>query len=224
MRPGGAALAGEIVVRGLLRRHLSLVLLVVLPLVFFAARHEHVGQSIRFLVLGVAWSVSTVAFFAAVAGQQVEHRLGVAAWSWRSLLAGRVGALAVVGLALSGAYLLLVVVDQPVRSNAGVALDLASTTLVAVVLGSFIGTLVRRELEGALLLFMVSGLQFMVDPASALARLLPFWSSRELATYAVDGPQAGDLASGLLHAALTIAVLVAGTVWMSSRQLQVRPG
>lgn len=219
--PGDAAVAGEMVLRGLLRRRLSIVLVVLLPLVFFVARHEHVGQSVRFLVLGVAWGVSTVAFFAALAARQVERRLGVAGWSWRSLLAGRVGALLALGLALSGGYLLLVVADQPVRSNAGVALDLTTTTVVAVALGSFVGTIVARELEGALLLFMVSGLQFMADPASSFARFLPFWSSRELATYAVDGPQAGQLADGLLHAALTIAVLASGAVWMSSRQLRV---
>lgn len=221
MRPDDAALAGEATLRGLLRRYLSLALLVLLPLVFFAARREHVGQSIRFLVLGVAWAVSTVAFFAAVAARQVERQLGVAGWSWRSLLAGRIGALLGLGLVLSGGYLALVVVDQPVRSNAGVALDLAATTLVAVVLGSFLGTIVTRELEGALVLFMVSGLQFMVDPASGLAPLLPFWSSRELATYAVDGPGAGDLTDGLLHAAVAAAVLAAGTVWVSSNRLRV---
>jgi hypothetical protein len=223
MTPGDAALAGEMVLRGLVRRRLSLALLVALPLVFFVARHEHVGQSIRFLVLGVAWAVSTVAFFAAVAGRQVERQLGVAGWSWQSLVAGRIGALLGSGLALAGGYMLLVAVDQPVRSNAGVGLDLATTTLVAVVLGSFLGTIAARELEGALLLFMVAGLQFMVDPASGIARLLPFWSSRELATYALDGPQAGDLASSLLHAALTVAVLAAGTVWMSSKRLRVGP-
>jgi hypothetical protein len=221
MSPVDVTLAGEMTLRGLLRRRLSLVLLVLLPLTFYAARHDHVGQSIRFLVVGVAWAVSTVAFFAATAARQVERRLGVAGWSWPSLLLGRIGALLTLGAGLSGGYLLLVVVDQPVRSNAGVALDLASTTVVAVLLGSFLGSVASRELEGALLLFIVSGLQFMVDPATTLARFLPFWSTRELATYAVDGADAAGLAGGLLHATATALILATATAWLSSTRMRV---
>lgn len=113
-------------------------------------------------------------------------------------------------------------VEQPVRSNAGVALDLATTTVVAGLLGSFLGCVVRRELEGALLLFLVSGLQFVVDPATTLAHFLPFWSTRELATYAVDGPRAAELSGGLLHAAVTAAVLATGIAWISRTRMRVR--
>lgn len=217
-----AAVAGEMVLRGLLRRRLSPALMVVLPLAFYAARREHVGQSIRFLILGVAWAVSTAAFFAAVSGRDVERRLCLTGWSWPVLLAGRLGALLAVGGAMSGAYLALVAADQPVRSIAGVGLDLATTTVVAVLVGSFLGVVVRRELEGALLLFIVSGLQFLADPPSLLARVLPFWSTREIATWAVDGPQAAALAGGVLHAAGTAAALLAATAVLSGRRLRVR--
>lgn len=81
MSAGDVALAGEMTLRGLLRRRLSLALLVLLPLAFFAARHDHVGQSVRFLLVGMAWAVSTVAFFAATAASTVERRLGVTGWS-----------------------------------------------------------------------------------------------------------------------------------------------
>jgi hypothetical protein len=220
---GGAAVAGEMVLRGLLRRRLSPALMLVLPLAFYAARREHVGQSIRFLILGVAWAVSTAAFFAAVSGRDVERRLCLTGWSWPVLLAGRLGALLAVGGAMSGAYLALVAADQPVRSVAGVGLDLATTTVVAVLVGSFLGVVVRRELEGALLLFIVSGLQFMADPPSLLARALPFWSTREIATWAVDGPQAASLAGGVLHALGTASVLLAATAVLSGRRLRVEP-
>jgi hypothetical protein len=218
---GDAAVAGEMVLRGLLRRRLSLALLALLPLAFYGARHEHVGQSIRFLILGVAWAVSTAAFFAAVSARDVERRLCLTGWSWPALFIGRVGALLSVGTAMSGGYLALVALDQPVRSTAGVALDLATTAVVAVLLGSFLGVIARRELEGALLLFIVSGLQFMADPPSTLAHVLPFWSTREIATYAIDGPHAAALGAGLLHALATAAILLTATTYLTSRQLRV---
>lgn len=220
MSLGHVALAGEMVLRALGRRRLSLALLALLPLAFFAARHQHVGQSIRFLVLGVAWAVSTVAFFAAVSGREAERRLCLTGWSWGSLVAGRITALLGLGAGLSGGYLLLVVIDQPVASNAAVALNLASTATVAVLLGSFLGAVLGQELEGALLLFIVSGLQFMIDPASTAARFLPFWSTRELATYAVDGPEAGSLSAGLLHAAVAGTMLLVATATLSASRLR----
>lgn len=218
---GDAAVAGEMVLRGLLRRGVTLALLVLLPLAFYAARHEHVGQSIRFLILGLAWAVSTVSFFVAVSARDVERRLCLTGWSWPALFVGRIGALLTVGVAMSGGYLVLVALDQPVRSIGGVALDLVTTALVAALLGSFLGAIVRRELEGALLLFIVSGLQFMATPSSLLARVLPFWSTREIATYAVDGPQAAAVGGGVLHAVATATALLVATTYLVGRNLRV---
>jgi hypothetical protein len=52
----------------------------------------------------------------------------------------------------------------------------------AVAAGTALGAMARREQDGALLLFIVAGLQFIADPPTLLAHLLPFWSTRELAT------------------------------------------
>lgn len=218
---GDAAVAAEMVLRGLQRRRLSVVLLAVLPLAFYAARHERMGQSIRFLILGMAWAVSTAAFFAAVSSRDVERRLCLTGWSWPALFVGRVGAVLSVGAVMSAGYLALVALDQPVRSLAGIALDLATTALVSVLLGTFLGVLARRELEGALLLFIVSGLQFMADPPSTLAHVLPFWSTREIATHAIDGADAASLGAGVLHASATGAVLLAATTYLTGRHLRV---
>ena len=216
---GDAAVAGRMTLRGLLRRRTSLALLVALPLAFYLARQQQVGQSIRFLALGLAWAVSTAAFFAAAAARDVERRLTLSGWSWWSLVAGRIGALLALGATLSGGYLLLVAVDQPVRDLGGVGIDLATTTVLAVLVGSFLGVVARRELEGALGLFIVSGLQFTADPPSTLARVLPFWSTRELGTYAIDGPSFGSLSDGLLHAAATALVLLLAVTVLSRRAL-----
>jgi hypothetical protein len=195
----------EMTIRGLLRRRGSLVLMLALPLAFYVARHELVGQSIRFLAFGLAWAVSTLALFAALDARQSEARLIVGGWTRRALVGGRVLALLAVGLALTLAYLVLILVDdRPVASEPSIALLLGATTVIAVALGTMLGALVARELEGALVLFIIAGLQFIADPASALAHVLPFWSTREFGTYAVDG--AASVPAGLAHAAAVLAV------------------
>ena len=212
-------LVAEMTIRGLLRRRGSLILMVALPLAFYVARHELVGQSIRFLAFGLAWAVSTLALFAALDARQTEARLIVSGWTRPALVGGRVLALLGVGLALTFSYLVLILLDdRPVANEPGLALLLGATTVIAVALGSMLGVLVKRELEGALALFIVAGLQFIADPASALAHVLPFWSTREIGTYAVDGFGA-SLGTGLVHAALAVAL--AGAV-ISARGVRSR--
>lgn len=71
-------------------------------------------------------------------------------------------------------------------------------------------------MEGALAIFFVAGLQATVSLYAAAAKLLPFWSPRELATVSVDGPETASMSAGLLHALLVIA-LCAGVVVAGSR-------
>jgi hypothetical protein len=198
----------EMTLRGLLRRRGSLLLMVALPLAFYVARHELVGQSIRFLAFGLAWAVSTLALFAALDARQTEARLVVGGWTRRALVGGRVLALLIVGAALTAAYLVLILVDdRPVANESSIALLLGATAVIAIALGTMLGALVARELEGALALFIVAGLQFVADPASALARVLPFWSTREFGTYAIDGGT--SVAAGAAHAAAVVAIAAA---------------
>lgn len=84
--------------------------------------------------------------------------------------------------------------------------------LVAVAFGTALGSVVRREMEGALVIFFVAGLQATVNPYDAAAKLLPFWSSREIATVSVDGPGAASVTAGLLHALLVIGLCAAAVL------------
>ena len=81
---------------------------------------------------------------------------------------------------------------------------LAITACTAVAVGTALGALVRREQDGALLLFIVAGLQFIANPPTLLAHVLPFWSTRELGTWAIDGPQAASITAALAHAGVTV--------------------
>jgi hypothetical protein len=209
-------IVAEMTVRALARRHGTLVLLVALPLLFYAARHSLPGQSVRFLALGLAWAVSTLALFAALAARSTEPRLRIGGWSAGALLAGRVAGLLAVALGLAVAYFVLIALDRPVGRILAVGAMLAVTAATAVAAGTALGALARREQDGALLLFIVAGLQFIADPPTLLAHVLPFWSTRELATWAVDG--AGSPAVALAHAAATIALCAALTVAWTARR------
>jgi hypothetical protein len=214
----------EMTLRGLLRRRTSLALLVLLPLAFYAARHDQVGQSIRFLALGLAWAVSTVALFATLDARQTESRLCISGWSRRDLIGGRALALLGIALALALAYLALILADdRPVAHDAGVGLILVTTAIIAVALGSMLGVVAGRELEGALLLLIIAGLQFIADPPTTLAHALPFWSTRELGTHAIDGSQHGSLGAGLVHAAATLGLLGATTLTITLARLRRHP-
>ena len=216
-------IVGELTVRGLLRRRVAMAILVVLPLLLYLARHDQVGQSIRGLLFGVSWAVTTVAYFAATANRDAEPRLCLAGWTWPELVGGRVGGLLAIGWVLAAAYLGLVLVDQPVRDGSAIAIDFVVTAAVSVVLGTALGALFHRELEGALVIFLIAGLQSVVNPDTLLAHLIPFWSSREIGTYAIDGPDQASLSCALLHAGAVIVVGAAITLVASRRRLRVAP-
>ncbi|WLW51633.1 hypothetical protein [Streptomyces sp. YU58] len=198
----------EMTLRELLRRRGVLGLLLLVPLVFYLGRHDQPGQAIRFASLGVGFAVSTAALFSAVGGREIESRLTLSGFRPRHLYLGRTLALLTAGLLISALYAVVVVVDQDVANPQAVALELVLTTLVAVPLGLLLGLAVPRDLEGSLLLISVIGAQMVIDPAKDAAKALPFWSTREIITYAVDGAGSGSLASGVTHAVVVTALLV----------------
>jgi hypothetical protein len=214
----------EMIARDLVRRRAVLALLALVPLAFYLARHdEKVGQSIRFASLGLAFAVSTLALFSGTAAKAAEPRLRIGGYRPSQLYAGRLLALLGIGFALGAAYWTIIVLDQSgLRRPGAVALMMAVTVLVAAPLGLLIGSVVPRDLEGALLLITMIGLQFLMDPAKSSARLLPLWSNRELGTYAVDATGPGYLQRGLLHAVACTALLVGVTALLTSVRLRRR--
>ncbi|MFF3485325.1 hypothetical protein ACFYXC_18950 [Streptomyces sp. NPDC002701] len=198
----------EMTLRELLRRRGVLGLLLLVPLVFYLGRHGQPGQAIRFASLGVGFAVSTAALFSAVGGREIEPRLTLSGFRPRHLYLGRLFALLTAGLMISALYSVVVIVDQDVAHPQAVALELALTTLVAVPLGLLLGLAVPRDLEGTLLLISVIGAQMVIDPAEDAAKVLPFWSTREIITYAVDGAGSGSLTSGATHAVVVTALLL----------------
>jgi hypothetical protein len=95
------------------------------------------------------------------------------------------------------------------------------TAAVAAPFGSLIAAVLPRELEGALALLSVSAVQMLADPTGLVAKLLPFWSAREIGDYVVDGAGADYFWRGLLHAALVWLVCGAGTLALFARRLRL---
>lgn len=214
----------EMALRELLRRRTVLVILLLLPLAFYLARRgDHVGQSIRFVCLGLGWALSTAALFAGRAARAIEPRLRLSGYRGGHLVLGRLAALWTVGAVLSLPYLLLIRLDQDNVRYGAIALIMALTVVVAAPFGLVLSAMLPRELEGTLVLLMVIGLQMIMDPASPAARLLPFWFSREIGTYAIDHTDAGYLERGMMHGLVFAVLLMVALAVASGIRLRHRP-
>jgi hypothetical protein len=213
----------EMALREIARRRSVLVILILLPLAFYASRRgDHLGQSIRFVCLGVGWALSTAALFAGNAARGMEPRLRLSGYATHHLYLGRLGALWALGTLLAAPYLALIRLDQHDVRYGAITVIMALTVVVAPLLGLALSALLPRELEGMLVLLIVFGMQMMLDPEGLAARLLPFWFTREIGTYAVDHTDGGYLQRGLLHAAIVGTVLMVAVAAAAARRLRRR--
>ncbi|WP_238433645.1 ABC transporter permease [Micromonospora tarensis] len=156
----------EMTVRELLRRRGVLLLLLLMPLTFYLIRRDsYLGQSVRSLLLGVGWAVSTAALFATTAARELEPRLRLAGYRPHHLYLGRMLGLWAVGVVISVPFFLLPMLDGANLRYSGLALALLCSVAVAAPFGMLIGALLPRELEGTLLLLTVVTVQMLIDPA-----------------------------------------------------------
>lgn len=215
----------EMALREMLRRRGVLVLLLTLPLATYLVRRgDHVGQSIRFLLLGLAWAVSTAALFASTTSRSIEPRLRLSGYRSHHLYLGRLVGMWLLGLSIAAPFFVLVAVDHGDQVRLGaVAAAMAFAVTVAAPFGLLIGAVVPRELEGTLILLVAISVQMMIDPADPLTRIAPFWSSREIGTYAVDHTGADYLVRGVLHGVLFTVVATALVAVLSTVRLRRRP-
>ena len=199
----------EMTLRETARRRGVLLLLLLLPLAFYLARRgDHLGQSIRFVCLGLSWVLSAAALFVGSAARSLEPRLRLSGYRTHELFLGRLLALWTLGVTLSLPYFLLIRFDQHDVRYGAIAVIMLLGALVAPLLGLALSALLPRDLEGMLVLLTVVGLQMVLDPAANAARLLPFWFSREIGTYAVDHTSVDYLDRGVLHGVITAGVLL----------------
>jgi hypothetical protein len=189
----------EMTLRELARRKRAIAFLLLLPLVFYVVRHEQVGQSVRSVFLGVGWAVSTAALFTTAAARSVDPRLVLSGYRAYQVYLGRLFGLWAAGAALAVPFLVLIRFDMPSVRFDAVTLAMFFCVAVAAPFGLLIGLLLPRELEGTLVLLTAVATQMLLDPADAVAKLTPFWSSREIGTFAVDHTGTDHLTSGVVH-------------------------
>lgn len=201
----------EVTLRELLRRRAALALVLLLPLSFYLVRLDTHWTALRLLAIGLGWGVATLALFTHVSARSLDRRLVVAGAVPMALHAGRQLAVLLLGGAVALAYFALVAltVADDLERVWPVLLLLMITVLVAAPLGALVASAVPRDLEGALLLLAIMAVQILVDPADAWTRVLPMWSTRELATYAVEPVGTGHLTGGLQHGMIVALMLAA---------------
>ena len=219
-RPTAAttALVALITLRELTRRRGALALATLLPLTFYLVRLETHWTAIRLLSIGLGWAVATLALFTQVSSRSVDRRLTVSGAPPAVLLLGRY--LAVLGLGwtigLLYSCLVLTTIGDELTHPGAVPVMLLLTATVATPLGSLAAALVPRDLEGALLLLSVMAVQVLVDPTEDWTRVLPLWSTRELASVVVENlgsENATYLHRGLAHG-FAMAVLLTAASWV----------
>ena len=210
-------LVALITLRELARRRGALALATLLPLTFYLVRLETHWTAIRLLSIGLGWTTATLALFTQVSSRSVDHRLAVSGAPPATLLLGRYLAVLglgwIIGLLYSG--LVLITIGDELTHSSAVPVMLLLTATVATPLGSLAASLVPRDLEGALLLLSVMAVQVLVDPSEGWTRVLPLWSTRELASVVVEnlGQDTGAyLHRGLAHGA-AMAVLLTAASW-----------
>ncbi|MFI5931065.1 hypothetical protein [Actinoplanes sp. NPDC051494] len=215
----------EMALREIVRRRSVLVLLALLPLAFYYARRgEAYWQSVRFVSLGVGFTLSTAALFAGSAARAIEPRLRLSGYATHQLYLGRLVALWFVGLVLSVPYTLLIRFDLNEVRQGPVMLMFVLTVTVAAPLGLAVSALLPRELEGMLVLLTVVMMQMLLDPELAVAHVLPFWFSREIGVYAIESAAGPDhVVDGCVHAAITLALLLTVVAVSSTIRLRRRP-
>jgi hypothetical protein len=61
----------------------------------------------------------------------------------------------------------------------------------------------------------------LADPAGTVAKLMPFWSAREIGNYAVDGGGIDIVGQGLAHAAAVWLLCTLGSIAVFGYRLRL---
>ncbi len=208
-------IAAEMQARQLLRRRLSLIVLVALPLALYLSTLTNGSESaIQFGALGMGWSVASAALFSVLAARAVEPRLVLAGYRAAELMLGRFILLLGMGAVLAGIGALgMTLVSAPV-SEAALLASCALVPVVAVALGLAVGAVLPHDLEGVLVIIGVVGVQLSLSQNAWVNVLLPLDGPIQLA-YRAGGLTAAPIGPMLLHALIsTVALLtLAAAVW-----------
>lgn len=205
---GRVLATAEVLGRDLLRRRLALVMLVALPVAFYAAtRWSEGGYAYTSGGMGISWSIAGAALYSALAARPVDRRLVLDGYRPAELLAGRVVVLMAFGLSLALAFGALMYGVAVPRDAMSLFVSLVLVAGIAVPFGLAIAALVPRELEGTLLLIGVVGIAMSLPSGSALEGVMPFGGPHRL--LALASGRHGGFAPPVLRAVAWSVLLLA---------------
>ena len=224
------ALVGRRAVADYTRRPLNLVLLVVVPVVLvfvwggfladFSKLFGGPGNRAQIEAATAGWAAAALAglagFFQVTGSRSTDRRLAAAGGRYAPVVAGRLGAsLCLAMVAAAGGLVALAArsgITDPPRA-------VAATVLIAIIylaLGVLVGTVVKTEMNGALLVTLAWVFDVFLGPAmgsgsSAMTRLFPLHFPTLVLTGQASGHAGplGDVAWSILWAAglSTVAVV-----------------
>lgn len=217
----GALVVAEMQARELVRRRVAMGLFAVLPAAFYFSIPADQDYGVLAGAIGVSWAVAAAGLFAILGWRRVDPRLALVGARPREGMLGRLVVGGALALALVAVYAPMMLARSAIITDDAVFLGaLAGVAIVSVPLGLVIGGLVPRELEGTLVLIGIVGVESSVPPDSGLASALPLWGPLELLQASI-GTDDVSVAAGLVHGAVTTALLAAAAFLLWRRRLRV---
>lgn len=206
--------------RDLSRRRMALAMLVALPLAFYLSTYGDKDFGLVAGGIGMSWSVAGAGLFLSLASRRTDARLVLSGYRPWEILGGRLLFLEVLAIVLVALFsILMVTLSDPVEPSALVE-GIALAAFISVPLGLALAALVPRELEGALLLIGIVGVEMSLPVGAALAPALPLYGPLKLMRVAA-GFEEGT-ATVVLHSFASAAVLLALAVAIFAKRARVR--
>jgi hypothetical protein len=170
----------------------------------------------------MSFAVSGAALFSIMSARAVDQRLVLAGYRPVELLLGRLAFLGPLALALAGAFTALMArMSEPDRIGV-VAIGLAAVALQAVPFGLAVGAAVPRELEGALVVICVIGVQLASATRTAMSKALPFYGPKRIIEAGLEHKGA-LLLPGLHTLAYGIGLLILARMLIARRVYVRKP-
>ena len=217
---GRVYLVAEMHGRDLIRRHIALGLLIVLPVSFYFTSAGNGKSAISSGGVSMAFAIGGATLFSTLSSMEVDQRLVLGGYRPTELLMGRLAFLGTLGICIATAFAYLMSgISHPAESSL-VLLGVVLVAAVAVTFGLAVGSIVPRELEGTLVLIGVVGIQLAVRTNSMVSKFLPFYGPRRLLASALVGH--GAVAGPLLQTALYATGLFLLARYCIAPRLEVR--
>lgn len=216
-----ALIVAEMQSRELVRRRVAMGLFALLPAAFYLSIPADQDYGVLAGAIGVSWAVAAAGLFGILGWRRVDPRLALVGARPAEGMLGRL--LVGVGLALALVTVyapLMLIRSAIVTEPAAFVGALAAVAAVSVPLGLLIGALLPRELEGTLVLIGVVGVESSIPPDTTLASALPLYGPFELLRVSIGAADA-SVATGLVHATLTAALLGGAAHLLWRRRLQL---